>query len=90
MGISFNMLQKRSILINIMLELGKLMLLIGLFIAAIGLLLILAGKTSFAWLGRLPGDFYFRGKNVAFYFPLATSLLISIVLSLIIWLINRR
>ena len=43
-----------------------------------------------AWLGHLPGDITFKGKNVTFYFPLATSLLISVILSLILWLINHK
>ncbi|MDD5099968.1 MAG: DUF2905 domain-containing protein, partial [Syntrophales bacterium] len=40
--------------------------------------------------GRLPGDFFWRGKNVSFYFPLAPSILISVVLTLILWFIHRR
>ncbi|OPY18543.1 MAG: hypothetical protein A4E74_00480 [Syntrophus sp. PtaB.Bin075] len=56
--------------------------------AGIGFVLLLTGKIP--WIGRLPGDFYFKGKNVTFYFPLATSLLISLILTLILWLINRK
>ena len=69
-------------------NLGKLLIGIGLVIAAIGLALTFAGKIP--WLGRLPGDFFYRGKNVSFYFPLMTSLIISVILSLIFWFINRR
>jgi hypothetical protein len=69
-------------------HLGKLLIVIGLVIAGIGLALILAGKIP--WFGRLPGDFFFRGKNVSFYFPLMTSLIVSVILSLIFWFINRR
>lgn len=69
-------------------HLGKLLIVIGLVVAGIGLILILAGKIP--WLGRLPGDFFFRGKNVSFYFPLMTSLIVSVILSLILWFINRR
>lgn len=69
-------------------RLGKLLIVIGLVVAGIGLILILAGKIP--WLGRLPGDFFFRGKNVSFYFPLMTSLIVSVILSLILWFINRR
>lgn len=69
-------------------RLGKLLIVIGLVVAGIGLILILAGKIP--WLGRLPGDFVFRGKNVSFYFPLMTSLIVSVILSLILWFINRR
>ncbi|HWX55118.1 MAG TPA: DUF2905 domain-containing protein [Verrucomicrobiae bacterium] len=71
-----------------MTDLGKLLLVIGGIIAVVGLLLLLAGKLSLP-LGRLPGDFAYRGKNTVVYFPLATCLLISIVLSLILWLVNR-
>ncbi len=70
--------------------LGKIIMIAGLVIAVIGLLLMIAEKTPFGWLGRLPGDFHYRGKNFTFYFPLATSLLISVILSLIFWLINRK
>jgi hypothetical protein len=69
-------------------HLGKLLIVVGLLIAGIGLALTFAGKIP--WLGRLPGDFFYRGKNVSFYFPLMTSLVISVILSLIFWFINRR
>jgi len=69
-------------------NIGKLFILIGLFIAGIGVALLLSGKVP--WLGRLPGDFLFQGKQSSFYFPLTTCILISIVLSLIMWFINRR
>ncbi len=71
-------------------ELGKILFIAGLIIAIAGLILILAGKVQIPWLGRLPGDFYYKGKNFSFYLPLTTSLLISIILTLILWLINRR
>ena len=69
-------------------HLGKLLIVIGLLIAGIGCVLILAGKIP--WLGRLPGDIFYRGKNVSVYFPLMTSLIISVILTLILWFINRR
>ena len=68
--------------------LGRILFVIGLVIAGIGLVLIFAGKI--AWFGRLPGDFFWRGKNVSLYFPLATSILVSLVLTLILWFIHRR
>ncbi|MFZ0774475.1 MAG: DUF2905 domain-containing protein [Candidatus Sulfotelmatobacter sp.] len=71
-----------------MAEFGKLLVIFGLILAAAGLVLILLGRTSLP-LGRLPGDFLYRGKNTTVYFPLATSLLVSVVLSLILYLINR-
>ena len=69
-------------------NLGRFFIIIGLIIAGIGFALIFAGKIP--WLGRLPGDFFFRGKNFSFYFPLTTSILISVILILILWFINRR
>ncbi|OPY85581.1 MAG: hypothetical protein A4E72_01888 [Syntrophus sp. PtaU1.Bin208] len=69
-------------------HLGRLLILFGLLLAAIGFILLLAGKVP--WLGRLPGDFYFRGKQITFFFPLTTSLLISLILTLILWWISRR
>ncbi len=68
-----------------MTDLGKILLMLG---AVIGGVLILAGKMNVP-LGRLPGDIVYRGKNTVFYFPLATCLVISILLSLVLWLINR-
>lgn len=67
---------------------GRILIVIGLVIAGIGLAMVFAGKIP--WLGKLPGDFFFRGKNFSFYFPLTTSILISVILTLIIWFINRR
>lgn len=59
----------------------------GIVITAIGLLLILAGRIPF--IGRLPGDFLFKGKNFTFYFPLATSILLSILISLILYFLRK-
>jgi hypothetical protein len=71
-----------------MAELGKLLLVVGGIVVVIGAALILGAKLHLP-LGRLPGDIVYRGKNTTFYFPLATSILLSIVLSLILWLLNR-
>jgi hypothetical protein len=71
-----------------MADLGKLLLILGGGIVLIGVVLLLAGRFNLP-LGRLPGDITYRGKNTVVYFPLATSIIISIVLSLILWLINR-
>jgi hypothetical protein len=49
---------------------------------------VLLGKTNLP-LGRLPGDIYYRGKNTTFYFPLTTSILLSVVLSLVLYLVSR-
>ena len=66
---------------------GKFLIILGLIIAAIGVVFTLAGKLP--WLGRLPGDIYIKRDNFTFYFPLATSVLISIILSFILWLFRR-
>jgi len=71
-----------------MADLGKLLLILGGVIVLIGAVLLLAGRFNLP-LGRLPGDITYRGKNTVVYFPLATSIIISIVLSLILWLFNR-
>jgi hypothetical protein len=71
-----------------MTELGKLLLALGGILVSIGLILLLAGRLNLP-LGRLPGDFSYRGKHTAFYFPLGTSIVLSILLSLIFWLFNR-
>ena len=67
---------------------GKTLILIGLFIVLIGLLLTFFERLPFG-LGKLPGDIYIKRDNFVFYFPLATSIIISIVLSLIFILISK-
>ena len=71
-----------------MTDIGKMLLFFGLVVAAVGLVLVLAGRTNLP-IGRLPGDMVFRGKNTTFYFPLATSILLSVVLSVIFYVIGR-
>ncbi len=71
-----------------MTELGKVLLWLGAGIVALGLVLILAGKIHLP-LGRLPGDIIYRGKNTTFYFPLATSILLSVLLSAVLYLVGR-
>jgi len=71
-----------------MAELGKLLLLLGGILVVIGAVLLLAGRFHLP-IGRLPGDIVYHGKNTVFYFPLATSILLSIILSLVIWLFSR-
>lgn len=78
----------QSTTINLMAELGKLLLVVGGIVIVIGAALIFSAKLHLP-IGRLPGDIVYRGKNTTFYFPLATSILLSIVLSLIVWLVNR-
>lgn len=69
-------------------NLGKLLVLGGVVAIMAGVALILLGKTNFP-LGRLPGDVVYRGENTTFYFPLVTSLLLSVVLSVVLYLIGR-
>jgi hypothetical protein len=65
---------------------GWMLLVLGLVIAGVGLVWILA--PSIPWLGRLPGDLRIERENFRFYFPLVTSLLLSLVLSLVVWVIR--
>ena len=69
-------------------ELGKMLLVLGGMLVIAGLVLVLLGRTNLP-LGRLPGDFLYRGKSTAFYFPLATSILISVVLSIVMYFVSR-
>ncbi len=71
-----------------MAELGKALLGLGLLLVVIGALLLIASRFGLP-LGRLPGDFSFRGRNVSVFFPIGTSILISVVLSAIFYLIAR-
>jgi len=68
--------------------LARALIIFGLLLFGIGILLNFAHKLPF--LGKLPGDICIQKKNFTFYFPLATSILISIILSLIFWLARRR
>lgn len=70
-------------------NLGRMLIALGLLVTALGVLVSFAERLPFR-LGRLPGDIVIRGKHSVFYFPLVTCLLISVVLSLVLWLINRR
>ena len=69
-------------------SLGRMLLLFGIILVLLGGLLLLVGKVPF--LGRLPGDVVIERKNFTFYFPLATSILLSIVLTLLFSLFGRR
>ena len=67
--------------------LGRILIFIGLGIVVLGLLLTFSGKIPL--IARLPGDIVFRRGNFTFYFPLATSILLSILLTVILWLFRR-
>ena len=71
-----------------MAEMGRILLVLGIALVVIGGAVILLGRTG-SPLGKLPGDFLYRGKNTTFYFPSTTSILLSVVLSLLFFLIGR-
>jgi len=71
-----------------MVEMGRMLLVLGVALVVIGGIVMLLGRTGLP-LGRLPGDIVYRGKNTTFYFPLATSVILSILLSLILFLVSR-
>jgi hypothetical protein len=70
-------------------SLGKLLIITGLFIAMLGVGFIVFSRLKVPFLGRLPGDILIRRENFTFYFPLATSIIISITLSLIFYIISK-
>jgi len=69
-------------------DVGRILVVIGGLLLVFGLVLILAGKVNLP-IGRLPGDIVYRGKNTTFYFPLMTSILLSGILSLVLYVVNR-
>ncbi len=75
-------------MVNEIQHIGKVFIILGIIIIAIGGLLLLSGKLP--WIGRLPGDILIQKKNFTFYFPLATSILLSLLLTLIFWLLGKK
>lgn len=71
-------------------NLGRFIVTAGLILVGVGLLVMAAERFSFFRLGRLPGDIVYRNKNVTFYFPIVTSLLLSVLLTLVFALFRRR
>ena len=69
-------------------EMGRILVVLGTALVVIGGVIMLLGRSGLP-IGRLPGDILYRGKNTTFYFPLATSILISVVLSIILYVISR-
>ena len=67
--------------------LGRPLIIMGLIIVAVGIIISFAGKIP--WIGRLPGDIHIKKENFTFYFPLATSILLSIIISFLLWLFRR-
>jgi hypothetical protein len=69
-------------------DLGRTLVLVGGVLLVVGLAMMLAGKVNLPS-GRLPGDIVLRGKNTTFYFPLMTSIVLSVILTLVLWIVNR-
>jgi Protein of unknown function (DUF2905) len=68
---------------------GRFLIVAGLALVGLGVLIALLNRLHVP-LGRLPGDLVYRGKNTTFYFPWVTCLLLSLLASILVWLINRR
>lgn len=68
-------------------QIGKILIILGFVLVTLGILLTFTGKIPF--LGKLPGDFRIERNNFSFYFPLASCLLISLLISLILWFFRR-
>ena len=68
---------------------GRALIYLGVALVVVGLLFTLGDRLPIR-LGRLPGDIEIRGKNTVFYFPIVTCILLSVVLSLVMWMFNRR
>jgi hypothetical protein len=68
---------------------GRLLIITGVALVIVGAIVLVAGKLNLP-LGRLPGDLIYRGKNTTVYFPWVTCLVISIVFTLIMWIVNSR
>jgi hypothetical protein len=69
-------------------ETGKLLMAVGIVLLGAGALLAFGGRLPFR-LGRLPGDIAYQGRNGSFYFPVVTCILLSVVLSLLLWVVNH-
>jgi hypothetical protein len=69
-------------------EIGKLLLILGTFLVIVGVLLVVGAKLPFR-LGRLPGDIVHSGRHTTFYFPIVTCIVLSVVFSLLLWLIGQ-
>jgi hypothetical protein len=69
-------------------ELGKLLLIFGAMLAVTGVVVMVLGRLHIP-VGRLPGDFLYRGKHTTLYFPLATFLVVSVVLSIFLYAVSR-
>lgn len=71
-----------------MYPMGRILIVVGLLIAVVGILLLFVGRIPF--LGRLPGDFVIQRRQFTFYFPIATCVVLSLLLTLVLYLFGRR
>jgi hypothetical protein len=71
-------------------NLGKIFITVGVVFVGVGILLLFSDRLAFLRIGRLPGDVIYRRGNFTFYFPIVTSILISLLLTLAFWLFGRR
>ena len=69
-------------------ELGRIIIFLGAVLVVVGIVMVALGKAHFP-LGRLPGDFVYRGKSTTVYFPLATSIVLSVVLTVVMYVVGR-
>jgi uncharacterized protein HemY len=69
-------------------DLGKTLIILGGMVVLVGVVLMIAGRSGLP-IGRLPGDIVYRGKNTTIYFPILTSLILSVVLSIILYVLSR-
>ncbi len=70
-------------------QFGKLLVVLGVVLVVAGLLLMSGSRFSFWGLGKLPGDITYRGKNSTFYFPITTCVVLSVVITAVLWLISH-
>lgn len=71
-----------------MYPMGRILIVVGLLIAVVGILVLFVGRIPF--LGRLPGDFVIQRRQFTFYFPIATCVVLSLLLTLVLYLFGRR
>jgi uncharacterized membrane protein len=69
-------------------QIGKVLIVAGIMLVLVGLLLMAGSRLPFPGLGKLPGDVGYKGKHVTLYFPIVTCIILSVVLTLVLWLIS--
>ena len=72
---------------NALRELGKLLIVVGIVVAGLGAWLAFGGRLPFR-MGRLPGDIAYHGRHGSFYFPIVTCILLSVLLTVVLWIVN--